>query len=71
MTALTLIRVPRRMFRKVAKPFALWLNTMRREHSEMEVFRLQMLRAALAEAEGAQHIRQVQIMQDRRAVEAW
>ena len=71
MTALTLIRVPRRMFRKLAKPLVLWLTTMRLEHSDMEVFRLQQLRASLAEAEGAQHLRQVQLMQDRRAVEAW
>ena len=36
---------------------------MRLEQSELEVTRLQLLRAALAEAEGAQHIRQVQLMQ--------
>lgn len=71
MTALTLYRVPRRMFRKIAKPFALWLNEMRMEHSEMEVFRIQMLRVALADAETAQNVRQVQIKEKQRAVEAW
>lgn len=71
MTALTLMRVPRRMFRKLAKPFALWLNEMRMEHSEMELIRLQILRADLADSEVQQHLRQVRLMQDRRAVEAW
>lgn len=71
MTVLTLTRVPRRMFRKLAKPAFLWLTTMRMEHSEMELIRLQILRADLAEAEGAQHLRQVQLMQELRAVEAW
>lgn len=71
MTALILYRIPRRWLRKFFKPAALWLNTMRIEHSEMEVARLQLLRAALAEAEGAQHIRQVKLMHDRRAVEGW
>jgi hypothetical protein len=71
MTVLTLIRVPRRMCRKLLKPAALLLTTIRLEQSELELTRLQILRADLAEAEGAMHLHQVRLMQNRRAVEGW
>jgi hypothetical protein len=71
MIAATFIRVPRRMFRRLAKPLALLLTTIRLEQSELELTRLQILRADLAEAEGAMHLHQVRLMQDRRAVEGW
>ncbi|KQQ94970.1 hypothetical protein [Massilia sp. Leaf139] len=65
------IRAPRRALRKLLKPLALLLTTIRLEQSELELTRLQILRADLAEAEGAMHLHQVRLMQDRRAVEGW
>lgn len=71
MTVLTLTRVPRRMFRKLTKPAVLLLNKIQLEQSEFEVTRIQLLRAALAEAESIEHRNQVKLMQQQRAVEAW
>jgi hypothetical protein len=69
MTAATLYRVPRRMFRKLAKPALLWINAWRFRHSEFELARLRTVGNAVAEAREYRH--QVKLRMQRIRIGAW
>jgi len=69
MTSTTLYRVPRRMFRKLAKPALLWLNAWRFKQSEFELARL----AEVGNARGVArvHHHQVKLQLQRRRINGW
>lgn len=68
MTA-AVIRVPRRLFRRLAKPALLWLNAWRMRESMFELGRLQANGNAVAAARESRH--QVKLMKQRRQINGW
>jgi len=71
MTSLTLIRVPRRALRRLAKPALLWLNAWRFKRSECEIYRLNTTADALRRAAGRESVRQVKLSEQRRRINGW
>jgi hypothetical protein len=69
MTALTLIRVPRRVVRKLLKPALLWLNAWRFKQSEHEIARLAAVGNGAALARESRH--QVKLQKQRRRTNGW
>jgi hypothetical protein len=68
-TALTLIRVPRRVLRKLLKPALLWLNAWRFKQSEFELARLAEVGNVVAQARVSR--KQVRLQQQRRRIGGW
>lgn len=69
MTTATLYRRPRRMFRKLIKPAALWLNAWRYRYSEFELARLRSV--GNIPAATRQHARQMKLMMQRHQIGGW
>ena len=71
MTVLTLTRVPRRMFRKLAKPLALRLNAWRTRRAEDEVWRLIATSGAMRRAANREAVRQLELEEQRNKIAGW
>jgi len=71
MTALTLIRVPRRMFRKLFKSALLWLNAYRMKQSELEIERLRTSAEWLRRAECREYRYQIRLEIQKREIGSW
>lgn len=71
MTAATLYRVPRRMFRKLIKPLALWLNAWRFKQSEDELHFLNAQHDGVIEMMRRENLRQVQLKMQRQQIGGW
>lgn len=71
MTSLTLIRVPRRMFLRLAKPALLWLNAYRFKQSELEIDRLRTSAEWLRRAECREYRYQIRLSEQRAELGSW